>query len=139
MSPLEMSDFERIEQAITKAAALQQRSIERVESAIDRMMPRLEYEKRHEFIEGQILNNATNLTLLNTRVTDLAKWEIEQHEKLGESIVKVQEDVDDKFDQIIKGQSASREATLRYIVSVIVSFIIGGGLLSLVEFLLTRR
>lgn len=130
--PLEASDWEKINDS-------QSRLSERMDRMIMALMPRSEYEARHIVVNKRVDE-------LELRVNALTEFERQEHkdimaglEKKFDALIKRIDDVDEDMKELKEQHSTSQETTLRYIISVIVSFIIGSGGLALIQFLLSLK
>ena len=113
---LELSDYEKINTEI-------QRGIDRIERQIATLVTRAEHVglvERVAQIEGKM--NSGGVWLLGEQ--EKTRLSIEQ--KFDKMTALIQ-GVRDEVDQIKEAQSDARDRTIRYIISVIVSFVLGGG------------
>lgn len=124
--------------AINKIIENQQRSLDKLETALANMVPRIEYEARHVTLEQMIASNNLSIAENNRRISEMGKWALEEHEKLGLKLSQIDENANKRIDELVDKQSNSRETTIRYIVTVIVSIVIGIALPLLIQ-ILTRR
>ena len=113
---LELSDYEKINTEI-------QRGIDRIERQIATLVTRAEHiglVERVAQIEAKM--NSGGVWLLGEQ--EKTRLSIEQKfDKMTAMI----DAVEVKVDAITTAQSSARDRTIRYIISVIVSFVLGGG------------
>ena len=107
----------------------------KIQDMIDRAMPRTEYENRHTDLVLRISKLETaQAEMARYILAEMEKTRIDREtnfEKSMEAIDKVRALVDGVKDDLAK----SRSATLSTVIGYIVSFVVGGGALGLVEFL----
>lgn len=121
--PLDIIDFEKIQSVIDRAVLPLSAKIDTVNAGL---IPRLEYEKRHEHIVEQVEANKTD-------IRDLRQWAYAEHEKLRKDNEAIRDELDKKHGEMMKALndlkdeiSGNRLITLRSIVGYIISFLIGG-------------
>lgn len=109
--PLDASDIEKITTIVERATM-------RVETDIKLLMPRTEYEARHNEIYTRVQKNEQS-------ITDIVKWAMSENEKLHQKI-------DSRFDVLatdiasLKADiSSQRITTIRYMVTILVSIGLG--------------
>ena len=119
--PLDATDYEKI-------SAMMERIQNRMESLTQNFISRKDADDRFNGIIERIVKIEAN----QSKTTDYILVENKEMRKL----------VQDKFDQTMTGINEIKESiaqrqdtNARYVVSVIVSFILGGGLLTLLQFL----
>lgn len=125
MSPLDPTDYDRIQQIIDRA-------IEPIAASIKLMMPKDESLSRHSATQERIMNIDQRITKTETSVSEVVKWVMGENEKTANKIDTRFANVEDSIKEVGKqiddlkaDISANRSTNLRYIVTVIVSVIIG--------------
>lgn len=121
--PLDIIDFEKIQAVVDRAVLPLTAKIDTVNAGL---IPRQEYEKRHEHIVMQVEANKTD-------IRDLRQWAYTEHEKLRKDNEAIRDELDKKHGEMMKALgelkdeiSGNRLITLRSIVGYIISFLIGG-------------
>lgn len=109
--PLDTNDLREITAIIEKAVG-------RLESDIDDLMPRSEYESRHTEVNIRTKENAD-------AIKEVVKWAMSEHEKINERINSRFDALDVSIQSIRKEISEGRITTIRYMVTTIVGFILG--------------
>ena len=111
--------------ALQKVLDIQQRQIDKLDGAIATLVPRVEYEARHTTLEQLLTTNSLSIADNNRRISELGRWAIDEHAKLGTKLETTNKETNERIDKIVDQQNADRATTIRYIVSVAVSFIVG--------------
>lgn len=143
MSPMDATDYDRIQQIVDKATA-------RVEAQVRLMMPKDESLSRHLATADRVSSVEKRQAEIAESLTKVMTWAMGEHEKIRAAtdgrFDHMEQNVDKRFDEVEasinelkQSLSDSKSTTIRYMVSVIVSFIVGGGLLGIIEFILTRH
>lgn len=130
--PLDATDWEKINDAHSRLS-------ERMDRMIMSLMPRSEYEARHITVNKRVDE-------LEIRVQALNEFERQEHkeimaglEKKFDALIKRIDNVDNDMKELNEQHANSQETTLRYIVSVCVSFVLGSGGLAIIQFLLSLK
>lgn len=106
----------------------------KMQSLIDRSVPRTEYENRHTELVQRVTHNEDSIKEMSRYIlSEFEKARNQRDTNLNLSLDAVKE-VSRQCDEIKADISAGRITTIRYIVSVIVSFAIGGGAIAFIEF-----
>lgn len=137
--PMDTTDYDRIGNIVDTA-------FQRLEKQVALMMPRDESLTRHIANADRIAQAEKRLAEIMTGMADMAKWSMSEHDKIREvsstKIERLENSVNARFtsveagiNEINKNISDARATTLRYIVSVVVSFVLGGGALGIIEYI----
>jgi CRISPR/Cas system-associated exonuclease Cas4 (RecB family) len=135
--------------------------LQKLQAMLDRSMPRIEYERLHlelvqrvtkleqnqaemgRWLRTEFERIRTERQLLFDRSMEAAKEAAREAMTAVKEVSKqcetIQEALNTSRQLAAEKEAASKETTLRYIIGVIVSFFVGGGLIGLVEFLLTAN
>lgn len=135
---MDTTDYDRIEQII-------QRSLTPVIASIQTKMDKGESLSRHSAMSDRAFAIERAVADAKASQAEIMKWAMGEHEKIRDSIetklTAVDGNIDTRFnevngkiDSINNNISQNRATTLRYIISVIVSFFIGGGIIGIIEF-----
>lgn len=137
--PMDTTDYDRIQDIVEKA-------FRRIENQVSLMMPKDESLTRHIAASDRITQVEKRVADIQLGMAEMAKWSMSEHEKLRQAssdrIDKLDNTVSTHFatvensiDDIKTSISESRATTLRYIISVIISFLLGGGALGIIEYI----
>lgn len=130
--PLDATDWEKINDQNARIS-------ERIDRVVMSLMPRSEYEARHITVNKRVDE-------LEIRVNTLTEFERQEHkeimarlEKQFDALIKRIDNLDGDVKEIKEQRTNSQDVTIRSIVGYVVTFILGGGLLGLVQFLLSMK
>lgn len=137
--PLETTDYQRIEEIIDRA-------IKPLQASMGDLITRQEVDQRFLGASERFIRNERDIANNRDNVSEFVKWYLTEHEKLREAtftrIEEVKRDLEHRdddqqaaLDTLKSEQSKGRSDTIRYMVSIIVSFLIGGGLIGIIEFI----
>lgn len=137
--PMDTTDYDRIQEIVDKA-------FRRMENQVALMMPKDESVLRHLAASDRITQVEKRLADLSQGMTESVKWSMAEHEKIRQAnndrIDKLENNVSGQLESVVKSIdgikesiSENRATTLRYIISVIISFLLGGGALGIIEYI----
>ena len=111
----------------------------KVQALIDRTMPRTEYENRHTELITRVTHNEDAIRETGRYIlAEFEKAREQREHNLYQALDAVKE-VSRQCDEIKSDISSGRVTTIRYIISVIVSFAVGSGAIGIFEFLRTLK
>lgn len=124
--PLDSSDYDHIQSAIDKVSA-------KLDTVVAGLVARGEYEARHANLTRRVDDHDAALRDFRTYgYHEMEKIRQERKQDMAELDAKFDKrfaELDTKFDELLTAISDNRLATLRYIITVIVSFFTGSGLI----------
>lgn len=138
MAPLD-AEYERLSNMVTKLS-------EKFDAILLQFMRRDEYEKRHESLEKRCENLELRITTLDRAIQDGQRMEQKSREDLRDRTERAIEtvqtnfegklnNINGKLDTLIRSADENRMTNIRLAVSLLGTFVLGGGLIEVIHIL----